>query len=1137
MNKPDDSNKFILINTYVPNYEQLIKAINSKYLIVDSFDDYCAIDNFFIKNKFRNISTFAFIFDNNNIFMPFFPNDNEYFGDLFCYFISSLVVMNKVKTIDLISCNINTIRQKKIIANLEQIYKIDIRYSLNKTGNYHNGGDWIMESDNINIKDLYFNSNINNWHYTLYSSYFSNKSEKLLLDISNNQIHLHVDINNNPLTRQYDSSGYNISTYTGKIVTWGDITSGGDMSSVSSVLQSNIKTVYSNYGAFAALTTSGSIITWGDSAYGGDMSTVSSRLQSGVVGIYSTNHAFAVLKQNGSVVAWGNNNYGGNMTTVSSRLQSGVKYIFANERTFAALKDNGSVVVWGWGTFGATMSTSVSSRVQSNVKAIYSTINAFAALRENGSVVAWGNSTTGGNYAATISARLQSNVKAIFSTTTAFAALKQDGSVVTWGSSSTGGTYPASISSSLQSKIKIIYSNTVAFAALTISGRVITWGDVNSGGSIADIYDSVQSDVKTIYSTAVAFAALKTDGSVIVWGDAYFGGTTGIYYNTEMIIDVYDQVQDSVKAIYGSAYSFFAIKQDNSIVAWGEANFGADTGIYTNGSNILDVTSELQSGILSLTLTDTAAAVVKNNGKVVSWGDSVWGGDMADSSGNLQASVRNIYSTNAAYAALIFNNLPTGIVTISGPIYQYDTLTIDTSTISDIDGLGDFSYQWYQSDTSNGIYTGISDAINTTLTLSQNEVGKYIKIIVSYIDGLSALDTVTSNCVGPIINVNDPPIGTVTISGILAQYNTLLVSVSLTDLDGISGTYSYQWINCKDISGTYTNISGAITTELLLDRSHINRYIKIIVSYTDNYNTVESVASDAYGPIIEDPAFCINTILGTIPSRVTNFLDISTNYLYNDISYNWYSFSDISFNNPQLVKIKKRLFVITECALRYVACKVIYNTDYETLHKYTNLVYVYPQYNVDEFDYILTLNVGSSQMNTIFNTAYYSVLNDNNVDISFNFNNDNLYNYFTQQKTSISYANSIVNMGGFQKTKSSFGNRLLEVMAMKIFGHPMAKAAISNSIEFRDVSGIIMKTQSSLDSSKLAVFNYYVGLEKATTAGNFDFTNAEITFPVYMTGHVSRLFEEEYMLKNGPHVGGALVVNGMYNVPLLFKIK
>ena len=49
---------------------------------------------------------------------------------------------------------------------LERKLNINFRSSNNKTGNMIAGGDWVLESDNINIKDLYFNESISSWSDT-----------------------------------------------------------------------------------------------------------------------------------------------------------------------------------------------------------------------------------------------------------------------------------------------------------------------------------------------------------------------------------------------------------------------------------------------------------------------------------------------------------------------------------------------------------------------------------------------------------------------------------------------------------------------------------------------------------------------------------------------------------------------------------------------------------------------------------------------------------------------------------------------------------------------------------------------------------------------------------------------------------
>lgn len=93
-----------------------------------------------------------------------------------------------------------------------------------------------------------------------------------------------------------------------------------------------------------------------------------------------------------------------------------------------------------------------------------------------------------------------------------------------------------------------------------------------------------------------------------------------------------------------------------------------------------------------------------------------------------------------AFATTTGSTSFTSTFAISGIAIKNQTLTVDTNSISDIDGLGSgsFTYQWKADN------TDISGAISPTLTLSQNEVGKTITVAVSYTDGGGTLETLTT---------------------------------------------------------------------------------------------------------------------------------------------------------------------------------------------------------------------------------------------------------------------------------------------------------------------------------------------------------------------------------------------------------
>jgi hypothetical protein len=92
------------------------------------------------------------------------------------------------------------------------------------------------------------------------------------------------------------------------------------------------------------------------------------------------------------------------------------------------------------------------------------------------------------------------------------------------------------------------------------------------------------------------------------------------------------------------------------------------------------------------------------------------------------------------------NDLPTGSVTVSGTATEDATITVATSTVSDEDGLGDFSYQWLRDG------TDISGATASTYTLAQADVGAAISIRASYTDGGGTAESVTSAATQTIIS-------------------------------------------------------------------------------------------------------------------------------------------------------------------------------------------------------------------------------------------------------------------------------------------------------------------------------------------------------------------------------------------------
>jgi len=188
------------------------------------------------------------------------------------------------------------------------------------------------------------------------------------------------------------------------------------------------------------------------------------------------------------------------------------------------------------------------------------------------------------------------------------------------------------------------------------------------------------------------------------------------------------------------------------------------------------------------------------------------------------------------------NDAPAGLPSITGTAMEDQTLTADTSAISDADGLGSFSYQWLRDG------SVIAGATSGTYTLSDADVGARIRVQVGYTDGQGTAE-------GPLIsaqtaavgNVNDAPAGSPTINGTAAENQTLTAdTTAISDADGL-GSFSYQW------SRDGVVIAGATSSTYTLSAADVGSQIRVQVSYTDGHGAHEalvSAPSTAVAPIV-----------------------------------------------------------------------------------------------------------------------------------------------------------------------------------------------------------------------------------------------------------------------------------------------
>ena len=191
-------------------------------------------------------------------------------------------------------------------------------------------------------------------------------------------------------------------------------------------------------------------------------------------------------------------------------------------------------------------------------------------------------------------------------------------------------------------------------------------------------------------------------------------------------------------------------------------------------------------------------------------------------------------------------NNPAGLPTITGTPLAGETLTADTSSITDPDGLTTsvYRYQWLMTDADGD--TVVKGATASTYTLPDDYAGGIIKVKVSFTDDADNEEVLTSNGVAGVIvtTANYPATGAPTISGNPQVDQTLTADTSpIDDEDGLTNaTFEYQW------TAGGSDIDGATGSSYLLTSSEQGQTIQVRVTFTDdaeNQETLTSIATEA----------------------------------------------------------------------------------------------------------------------------------------------------------------------------------------------------------------------------------------------------------------------------------------------------
>ena len=440
----------------------------------------------------------------------------------------------------------------------------------------------------------------------------------------------------------------------------------------------------------------------------------------------------------------------------------------------------------------------------------------------------------------------------------------------------------------------------------TATASVLSAGEGNSGGGSSQ--NSPATGAPTISGAAQVGETLTADTSGIADSD----GLTNVSYSYQWISN--DGTSDSdITDATGSSYTLVAANKDKTIklrVSFtddannAETLTSATTGVVAGAP--LTATFENVSGshdgqtafTLELTFSKSPAlsfrtlkfhaftvddGTVKRAKRIEKGSNIRWNitvapdsdadvtvtlpetTDCADSGAVCMGDGRKLSApVSATIAGPEQNSSATGTPTISGTEQVGETLSADTSGISDLNGLSNatFSYQWVRSDSAND--TDISGATGQTYTLATADAGNTVKVRVSFTDDDGHSETLTSAATGEVQQpTNVSATGLPTIAGTPQVGETLTADTSgIGDANGLTGVqYAYQWIRNDGTSNA--DISGATGQTYTLATADAGNTVKVRVSFTDDDGHSETLTSAATGEV-QQPTNVSATGLPTI---------------------------------------------------------------------------------------------------------------------------------------------------------------------------------------------------------------------------------------------------------------------------------
>jgi hypothetical protein len=179
---------------------------------------------------------------------------------------------------------------------------------------------------------------------------------------------------------------------------------------------------------------------------------------------------------------------------------------------------------------------------------------------------------------------------------------------------------------------------------------------------------------------------------------------------------------------------------------------------------------------------------------------------------------------------------------------ENDELVIDTASIGDGDGMGSIQIQWQISDDGD-VWLSLPGAIRPSFVPRDSEVGRYLRVQISYVDGQGNPEMLISPTSEAVMNVNDKPTGMPIINGDAKEDSQLSADLSrISDEDGL-GEMSIIWQRSTERQN-WENFPDQFGAILQLKQGDVGFNYRSVVSYIDGFGTRETLVSEPSGIVV-----------------------------------------------------------------------------------------------------------------------------------------------------------------------------------------------------------------------------------------------------------------------------------------------